>query len=329
MPTTTTPPTTTIPALDLAITATGFRWRVEQAFSLDQITGKIQHRHDDKLNAGAVRRYRMMAKAGSNCPPIGVTRDGYVLFGNHRIAAYQAEGRETIPAVVIDVDGAEADTNEFLRNSLLSIATRENAPHGVPYSGTDRSERAKTLLNLGYTNARVQAELGLSASSVSGLKREVDADQRFVTLGLDETGIPTTVKRALAGPDAKALNTEPFRELVDLAREATLTPQEVNAIAKEAKDTGSDVAALRHVEQVRRDMADRITSVASTGSAVRPTPVGKLRGALRGVTSLCEAGVSPSIYRDHTDNAAETKAMVEQAIKCLTGILAVQEVAEG
>jgi hypothetical protein len=328
MPTTTTPPTTTIPALDLAITATGFRWHVEQAFPLDQITGKIQHRHDDKLNAGAVRRYRAMLKAGSTPPPGGITRDGYVLFGNHRIAAATAEGRETIPMVVIDVDGADAATDEFLMNSLLSIATRENAPHGVPYTGADRNERAKSLLNLGYSNARVQAELGLSASQVSGLKREVDADQRFATLGIDDRDIPRTVKRALAGPDAKALNTDPFVELVELARKATLTPQEINAIAKEAKDTGSDVDALDHIEAVATDMADRITSVAVSGVAVRPTPVGKLRGALRGITALCQAGVNPAVYRDHTENAAETAAMIEQAIACLTGVLAVQEVDE-
>ena len=274
MPTTTTPPTTGIPGLDLAIAATGFRWTVDPAYPLASIVDKIQHRHDDKLNAQAVKRYRNMVKAGSPCPPVGVTHDGVQLFGIHRAASYIAEGRETIPAVVLDVDGINAD--EFVRNSLLSIATRENAPHGVPYTGADRNERAATLLNLGYTNAKVQAELGLSASQVSGIKRELDADQRFASLGIDPTGLPRNVKRALAGPDAKALNTEPFRQLVDLTRDATLMPAEINAVAAEARAGGSDADAVSHIQAVRSDKADTIVQVASTGAAVRPSPVGKL-----------------------------------------------------
>lgn len=327
MPTTTTPPTTGLPNLDLAIAATGFRWSNEPEFPLINIVGKIQHRHDDKLDKSYVTQYRRMLAAGSIPPPICVTRDGYVVFGNHRLAAAQAEGRETLPAVIIDIDGKDADTNEFVKNSLLSIATRENR-HGKAYSGTDRNERAASLLNLGYSNAKVQAELGLSGSQVSGIKREVDFAQRLATLGIREDGLPRTACRALAGPDAKALNTEPFRQLVELTRDAALAQPEINAIAREARATGSDADAVTHLAQVRKDMTDRIIELRSTGAVARPTPVGKLRGALRGVVALCDAGSNAAIYRDHTDQAAETRAMIESAIACLSGILAVQEVPE-
>ncbi len=325
MPTTTTPPTTGIPSLDIAIAATGFRWRNEPAFLLADIVDHIQHRSSDRLDKAAIIRYRRMFKAGSIPPPIGVTRDGYVLFGNHRLAAAKAEGRESLPAVVIEVDGVDAKTDEFLRNSLLSIATRENAPHGVPYNGTDRHDRAATLLNLGYTSTKIQAELGLSASQVSNIKKEVEASQRLASLGIDEEGLPRAIKQALAAPDVKALNTEPFRQLVDLAREAKLVGPEIKSIAGEARATGSDNDAMAHIASVRTDMEPRITEIASTGTTARPTPVGKLRGALRGVATLCDAGVNPSIYRDHTDQSDETRLMLEDAIACLSGILAVQE----
>ena len=124
----------------------------------------------------------------------------------------------------------------FTRIQLITLAVAENAPHGLSYSSADRIDRAADLLVGGYTNTSVSGMLGLSPQQVSGIKREVDARARLDSLGIEEPKrMSATTLRALAGPDARALNSGPFKELVDLADDAKFTGTEVNALAKEAR----------------------------------------------------------------------------------------------
>lgn len=313
--------------IDTALTATGFRWSLKPDFKIIDVVAKLQHRRDEGLNAGAVRRYVNKLKAGSIPPPICVTRDGVLIFGNHRLDSAEKANWETLPAIVIEVDGNGADEN--VQNQLRSVAYAENAKHGVPYSSADRAEAAKHLIALGYTNAHIQAELGLSGPTVSNIKRDVLIAERFAKLGLSTKGVSISMLRALAGPDTLALNDEPFREIVALAKAAGLKGSEISALAKEAKAAGSDVAALALVDARRQDkgMTERIAQT-SLGGAPRPTPVGKLKGVLKQVNGLCDATFNPAVYREHGDQDAVTDLMgqLNQAITCLTGILSVQQV---
>ena len=274
--------------MDTALAATGYRWEVEEDFKVADVVGHLQHRLDDKENKATVKRYSNMLKAGTFGNPICVTRDGVLIYGNHRVGSAKQVGQETYPAIVIDIDGQGADIH--VTRQLLSVAYAENVDHGLPYTPGDRMKAAQDLLELGYTNRHVQAELGLSPAQVSGAKRQAEAEKRLETLGLtDEAkGIQAGVKRAFAGPDARALNDEPFKQLVELTKEAKLTGAEINNFAKEAKAAGSDVDALSVLNEARRDLGQRISEVTAGGST-RPTPIGKLKGALKQVTSLCGA----------------------------------------
>ena len=322
MPTAPTPTTTGNPAIDTALAATGYRWSIDQNFPLATITSQLQHRHDANLNKGAVRRYANMLKAGSTPPLICTTRDGRLVFGNHRTAAADQAGWTHLPAIVIDVDGIGADPH--MEDQLLTIAVEENAPHGVPYNNQDRRDRAASLLNLGYTNRAVQATLGLTASQVSGIKREVTAEQRLATLGIAHEDVPRVMRRAFAGPDASALNNDPFRELVELAKEANLTQSDINGLAKEAREAGSDADALVVLNTARRDLGQQIAEHALGGST-RPTPVGKLRGLLRQLSTLCADPGAPNVFVDHSVDAPETVSMLDDAIACLASVRVVQE----
>lgn len=310
--------------LDTAITATGFRASLDPSFRAAEIQGNLQHRHDATLSGSAVRRYANMYKAGSDAPPIGVTRDGIVVWGNHRIAAAKAAGWETIAAVVIDIDAQGA--TEHVRDQLLSLAVQENAPNGVPYNNQDRIDRAGSLLNLGFTHRSIQAQLGLTAAQVSGVKREQDAKMRLVSLGLNED-YSRGVLRALSSPAARGLNDLPFKELVAITTAADLTSDEIKELAKSAKEAGSDAEAMAAMEGFRQDNVVRIAGVRQGGTP-RPTPVGRLRGVLKGVLGLCDNKVTPVTYRDHSDGVAQTAAMLEDAIRCLQGIFDIQEVPE-
>ena len=186
-------------------------------------------------------------------------------------------------------------------------------------------ERAKSLLNLGYTNRSIQAKLGLNPSQVSRLKSELDGEQRLATLGLNMA--PHTqrnVIQAFGGPSARVLNDAPFRSLVKLTQDAGLTSREINAHAQAAKAAGSDTAALDYLDTVRSDLSEAIASMATAGVPTRPTPVGKVRDACRRVASLCDATINPSIYRDHTNGVVETVQLLDDALACLQAIRGVQ-----
>ena len=318
-------PLTGRPDLDTAITATGFRASLDPSFRVADIKGHLQHRHDPALNAQARRRYTNMFKAGSTPPPVGVTRDGRVIWGNHRIGGAQDAGWETIPAVVLDIDADGA--TEHVRDQLLSLAVQENAPHGVPYNNQDRIDRAGSLLNLGFTHRSIQATLGLTAAQVSGVKREMDALQRLNALGLEEKEFSRGVLRSFSNPSARALNDLPFKELVDITAAAGLTGDEVQELSKEAKAAGSDSDAMVVLKGFRSDNAGRIAEVAQ-GGVQRPTPVGKLKSALKAVLSLCEGKATPVTYRDHSSGVVLTATMLEDSIRCLQGILDIQEIPE-
>ena len=322
MPATSQPATTGSARLDQALVATGFRWSLDQQFKVIDITGKLQHRLDEKLNPAALRQYVNMFKAGSTPPPVGVTRDGVMVWGNHRTGAARNVGQEFLPAIVIDVDGRGAD--EHLVNQLLSCAYAENTGGPLPYSNADRLEACKHLVALGYSSRSIQMELGLSAPQVSGVKREVEASKRLDKLGINVTGSTRGLLKTLGGPDAKVLNDEPFKKMVALTKDANLTASEINALAKDAKAAGSDSDALVVISTMREEMEERIAQVGQGGS-VRPTPIGRLKGALRNVIGLCDGG-NPSMYKDHGDDVAATVTMLEDAIRCLTSIKKVQEV---
>jgi hypothetical protein len=316
---TTPQPSTGVAGLDVAIIATGFRWRAEPKFNLASVKGKIQHRHSDKEDPRTVRRYAAMFKAGSVPPPIGVTRDDYVIWGNHRIAGAELAGWGELPATVIDVDYAGAD--EHLTNQLLSLSVAENAPHGVPYNNDDRHDRARTLLELGYTTATIQRALGLTPAQISGIRREAEGVKRLEALGMP-TFDKQNLRQAFASPAVKALNDDPFKALAVLAKDAGLKSGEIEELARSMKATGADADALVLVQNVRDDQQQRIAEVA-TGGVQRPTPVGKLITALKAVITLCDSA-GPTVYIDRTAKAAATKAMIHDALICLGSIEAVQ-----
>jgi hypothetical protein len=320
------PSPTGIAGLDAAIVASGFRWDVDPIFPRADIKEHLQHRHAAGENKPAIRRYVAMFKAGNVPPVCGVTRDGLLIWGNHRDVAAGEAGFDTLPCLVFDVDGIGAD--EHTLDLLLSLAVEENAPHGVPYTNQDRTDRAKSLLNLGYTNRSVQAKLGLTAAQVSAIKKELDADKRLVALGIDLSDVQRNVRQALGGPAPRSLNDAPFRSLAVLTEDAGLTSTEITAHAKAAKASGSDADALVYLGEVREDLKEAIASKAISGKPIRPTPVGALRGALRKVVGLCGSTSNAAIYRDHTDGVVDTVALLDEAITCLQGIRAVQVLPE-
>lgn len=327
-------PSTSIPRVDpqlqAAIDASNMRHAFVAEYRLDQLVGHLQVRYDqttdidERLNAAKVREYVNKFKAGSIPPPIGVTRDNVLVWGNHRVGAAHQADVAAVPAIVFDVDGVSPD--EHVSAVLRTMAGRENASHGLPLSNKDREMIVRLELQLGTTGGVIAATYGMTPAQISGLRREIEAEQRLDQHQLRDLleGRTRGIIRALSGKYARILDDEPFVELVRLIADADLQAKEVNAIAAEAKATGSERGALGVLATKRGEMAQRVASFQATGVVERPTPRGKLLDAVRRVLALCEANPA-SHYRDYSAEVEETKAMVTQAINCLGCILEAQE----
>jgi len=318
------------PALSTAITSSGIRTERVESYPIDGIKGHLQVRHvlgvdlGENLNRGKVAEYKAKFKAGSNCPPIGVTRDGILIWGNHRVGGAKAADRPDVPAIVFDVDGADPD--EHLLAVLMTLSGRENAEHGLPLSSKDREMIVRKEIELGTSSGAIQAAYGMSPAQVSGLRREIDAEIRLADLGVSSLleGKTRALVQSFSGPNARNLTNEPFKALVTLTADADLKAKDVNEIAAAAKETGTEDGAIAVIAAKRDELKAQIAEIAVAG-VHRPTPLTRLRKAVKEVAGLCERGEA-SAYRDYTSDAAVTVALIQSAMGCLTAILEVQEV---
>ena len=317
------------PTLTTAIVATGIRTERVEQYPLAGIKGHLQVRHaqtegEDNLNKAKVAEYRNKFKAGSTCPPIAVTKDGILIWGNHRVGGALAAEWADLPAIVFNVDGADPDAHT--EAVLKTLSGRENAEHGLPLSTRDREMIVRKEIELGTSSGVIQTAYGMTGSQVSSLKREIDAETRLGDLGLWSLvkGHDRAFIRAFSGPAARTLTNEPFKALVNLAADAALGAKDINALAGAARDTGTEDGALEVIEARRNELANEIASIAVTGAAERPSPLTRLRKAVNECAGLCEKA-QPSAYRDYTVDAATTKAQIEKAVGCLQAILAVQD----
>lgn len=317
------------PALKAALTASGIRYEEVDAFALTSIKSHLQVRHDTtgdgdmKYNAAKVREYANRFKSGSNCPPIGITRDGVLVWGNHRSEGARKAEMSDVPAIVLNVDGADPD--EHMLATLMTLSGRENSEHGLPLSNKDREMIVRKEIALGTTSGAIQQAYGMTSAQVSGLKRQIDAENRLSDLGLRSRadGAGRSILSSFSGPNARALTNPPFKALVELALDAELTATEVNALSMEARASGTEDGALQVIATKRSELEKQIAEVATAGR-MRPTPLSRLRKATTEIAGLC-AKHDASAYRDYTDESVHTRATIESAIKCLQDILAAQD----
>jgi len=318
------------PELKTAIVATGIRHELNENYSLAMLKGALQVRHDQtgegtaKLNHTKVVEYRNKFQAGSMCPPIGVTRDGYLVWGNHRVGGAEAAELLDLPAIVLNVDGAEPDLHTTLM--LKGLSAEENSTHGLGLTPKDKEMHVRDEIKSGSSNKAIQRKYGWSAAQVSSLRRQMEAEER-----LNDLGVWTTVAdrdrallRAFSGEAARHLTNEPFKALVHLAADAKLAAKDVNVLAEAARGTGTELGAIEAIAAKRVELDQRIASVASSGEPEKPTPVTRLRKAVNEAAGLCDKAPA-SAYRDYTVDSATTKEQIAKAIECLQAILAVQD----
>lgn len=320
------------PALRDAIVASGIRYEQVDNYPLTGIKAHLQVRHNTdasgntKYDSVKITEYKAKYKSGNVPPHIGVTRDGVLVWGNHRSEAARKAEMADIPAWVLNIDGVDPDDHTLAL--LMQFSGRENAGHGLPLTGKDKELIIRQELSLGTTSGVIQQTYGWTAAQVSGLKREMDAEKRLSDLGvlsaLQAARKEKSIIRAFSGPNTRALTNAPYKNLVELTIDAGLTAKDINQIAETAKAAGTEDGAIAVVAAKRKELDRQIAEIA-TGGTLRPTPISRLRKVVTEVAGLCDK-FDPATYRDHTVDAEATKESINAAIGCLIAIRDAQEV---
>lgn len=114
------------------------------------------------VNPVFVSRYRQAMRSGDKFPPLIIDKEGAIVAGNHRFAAYSEEfSPDHEVEVIVKSYKTAADRVED--------AIRDNARHGNPLDGITRKRAILKLSELGRTAEAIGKVLGISAKRVEEL----------------------------------------------------------------------------------------------------------------------------------------------------------------
>lgn len=267
----------------------------------------------------SVERYRVQMSQ-SQFPPIVLSSDAWIVDGNTRIESSLANKQKFFPALVLDRAWAGASTK--VQAEMEALAATLNSNGGIQLTAKEARVVASKLIRLGWRTEQIGRAVGVKASGVSLIHKEVNATDKLRRTGLDpEKGFNVAALRALGDKAAQALNDVPFRDLATLARDAGLRQAEIVALAKTAKDAGSDEGAIKHLSEQRTELGDRIAEHGLTGNSHPPLSQ-LLRQHLGFVTKY--DGHEQDLLETNPEVSGKHIGAIETSIKVLHTLLDMQ-----
>ena len=308
----------------LEIERLGFEWHEEAQYDLDQLdkARRVQVREFEHYAPKASVAQYAVQMGQTVFPPIVVTRNGWIVDGNTREEARRMRKEKYSPAIVINVDfGKNTKTDARLH----ALAATLNQTGGQRLTPAEARIAVKRILAGGesWRPEQVSRAVGVKASTISQVKREMAAEAKFAKVGFTDFGkMSTSIIRALGGADVVALNDVPYKQLCELTVDANLGPKEISELAKEMKGTGSDTGMLGFVDTKRTEMSVRIKEHALLGNG-KPPPSSLLRRVLGHVTKY-ESTPSALVERA-PDAMAEHLKVLTSSITTLQAVLELQQ----
>lgn len=302
----------------------GFTWKEEAQYDLGRLddSRRIQVRevghYVPKENVASYAEQM----GHSQFPPIVVTLDDWLADGNTRAAAAGVRGQKFFPAYVIQVEYAGPTTTKAQQDALYALAATLNAQNGQRLEAGEVRKVVRRLIGLDWNAENIGRAVGVKPPVVTAIRKEIDAEAKLTKVGLDANGsLKGASLRALGNTTALALNDEPYKALATLAADAGLNATEIGAAAKDAKATGSDVAAIEYLATQRNEMADRIRQRELTGVGKPPLArqarqhlgfINKFEGKEQ---ELLEHNPDPEVVATHTRSLQTTIAVATKVLE--------------
>ena len=255
-------------------------------------------------------------------PAIVITKDGFIVDGNTRIAAALQRGEKFFPALVLDVEYLGNRTTDRRKREIGLLAGTLNANSGNPLDKREMRTEIESAIIYGLTTGQIETRFGIKASNVNLIKREMDARAKLGKVGVNgDTKLTATALRALGSKKVLVLHDAPYRLVAQHASSAGLSASEIVALAADALTLGSEAEQVALLQQKMVEDGDRIRQRKITGS-VHPMPSRTLRQHLGYVNKFVD---NPTALLE-TDPANQGLAItaIESAIGVLTTLLAAQ-----
>lgn len=301
----------------------GFKWTEVAQYDLTRVSvdKRVQVRESKNYAPReSVERYAEQM-AHSMFPHIVVTSDDWIVDGNTRVGAALRRDSKFFPAIVLDVEWGGSSPKQ--QNELYALAATLNAQNGVPLTARETREVTARFVALGWKAEQIGRAIGVKASGVTAVKKEIDAASKLRRVGLDPNGsLRGASLRALGTKEALGLNDLPYKELASIAADARLNASEIVSAAKEARASGSDTAAADSLATLRTELGDRIREQALTGNA-KPPVARQLRQHLGFVTKF--SGREQELIETDPKVGPKHAETIETAIKVLTAVLGMQK----
>lgn len=179
--------------------------------------------------------------------PITVDKDGNLIAGAHRLAAYKKLGHKTIPANIVDLDKLGLELARIDENLIRKV--------GTALERADMLEDRKRLYELLHPETKQGGDRKSKAKSFRVDRKSFAADTAK-KIGTTDRSVQQYVQAASIDPAAKSAirGTEAADSLTDLVRLARLEPAEQVRVAKRVRDEGETVKAatrqLKRIDQV-------------------------------------------------------------------------------
>lgn len=225
----------------------------------------------DRLDLDHVSALRQVL---DDLPPIVVRAEGdryRLVDGTHRLAAHRFEGRETIRAERVDLDG-EAE--------VFEAAARANRTHGKPLSVAERKSVARRLVALApeWSNVRIAEAVGLSDKTVGELRPRPTSRPTSESPRLDTpapvappTPTPAPAPARTEGRDGKARPATAADREAQRERIAEKVAAEPDAPLREvARATGASPSTVAKVRDEVRTGRPRLAPVPDPEPTAEP-----------------------------------------------------------
>lgn len=210
-------------------------------------------------------------------PPIVVTKDGFIVDGNTRVAANLKIGRSQVEAVVIDVEFSTAGEKVIKKLGILGALF--NADNGQDLDQAAILAHARDAVSLGYVDDVVM-QFGCNKNAISKLRKELGAQKALDAFGvkaelvdvtdgkplvwhIDGKPANTAAFQVLGEQKPLSLNKEPYLALANLICDNKWTSQIAKAVAAEVYTAKSD--------------EEKMAVISSAAQAHKPNPGGYKR----------------------------------------------------
>lgn len=297
------------------IVGEGFTYEVDYRVDLGEIkdgeADRIQIRAETTVNPQQVRRLLEATRNGAKFELIAITRDGYLVYGNHRVASFRKLSLPYVGAIIINVNAADADPDVIRR--LRIVGYRENSRHGLPNSKPTVEMAVVDFREEGWDSTRIARELGVASGRVGEIVAVSKGRQ-----ALDALGVTATLTKSVVGALGRAsesLHRIPFAELAKLTGDANLSKTEVNALVKAMSEADSDDEAVAVVNTER--VAHR-TRVSGSDPSPRPSYAAQLRQKLGFI--VAKQANPQLLVEGSSAHREEHLAAVETSITVLTAV---------